>query len=172
MWKTLNNFLPEYQADKGEGLYRRSLYTFWRRTTTPPNMIALDAATRDVCATRRAVTNTPLQALVLLNDIQFVEAARKLGERILESGGSTDETRVTWAWREVIGTTPNADQRDLLLELVREQRDLFKGNPQNAAALLKTGEAPANPALDPVESATFAVLAQALINLDAHITLR
>ncbi|MFM7182655.1 MAG: DUF1553 domain-containing protein [Verrucomicrobiales bacterium] len=172
MWKTLNNFLPEYQADKGEGLYRRSLYTFWRRTTTPPNMIAFDASARDVCTTNRMVTNTPLQALVLLNDVQFVEAARKLGERILASGGPNDESRVAWAWREVIGTTPNAEQRDLLVDLVSEQREIFKGNPQNAAALLKTGESPANPALDPVESATFTVLAQALTNLDAHITLR
>ncbi|MFM7182657.1 MAG: DUF1553 domain-containing protein [Verrucomicrobiales bacterium] len=172
MWKTLNNFLPEYKPDQGEGLYRRSLYTFWRRTTTPPNMIAFDAGARDVCATRRAVTNTPLQALALLNDVQFVEAARKLGERILASGGPNDESRVAWAWREVIGTTPNAEQHDLLLELVREQREIFKGDPQNAAALLKTGESPANPAPDPVESATFTVLAQALTNLDAHITLR
>lgn len=172
MWKTLNNFLPEYQPDKGEGLYRRSLYTFWRRTTTPPNMIALDAATRDVCATRRQVTNTPLQALVLLNDVQFVEAARKLGERILELGGSNDESRVIWAWREVIGTTPSQDQRALLMELVREQREIFKTAPQNATALLKMGEAPANPALDPIESATFTVLAQTLINMDAAITLR
>ena len=172
MWKTLNNFLPEYQTDKGEGLYRRSIYTFWRRTTTPPNMIALDAATRDVCATRRQVTNTPLQALVLLNDVQFVEAARKLGERILQLGGDNDESRATWAWREVIGTTPSQEQLALLLELVREQREIFKSKPQTAVALLKMGEAPANPAMDPIEVAAFTVLAQTLINLDAAITLR
>ena len=172
MWKSLNNFLPEYKADQGEGLYRRSLYTFWRRTTTPPNMIAFDASTRDVCTTRRQATNTPLQALVLLNDPQFVEAARKLGERILKEGGATDESRATWAWRQAIGTTPTAAQLTLLRGLIREQRALFQADPQNAAALLKTGDSPADPALDPIESATFATLAQALINLDAHITLR
>ena len=115
MWKTLNNFLPEYKPDKGEGLYRRSLYTFWRRTTTPPNMMAFDAGTRDVCSTRRQTTNTPLQALVLLNDVQFVEAARKFGERILKHGGSDDESRAAWSWREVIGKPPSAAQAQYLV---------------------------------------------------------
>ncbi len=172
MWKTLNNFLPEYQPDKGEGLYRRSLYTFWRRTTTPPNMMVFDSATRDVCATRRQVTNTPLQALVLLNDPQFVEAARKLGERILKLGGNSDEERARWACLEVTGRTPTSEKLDILMELIREQRGLFQAKPSDAEALLRTGESPADPALDKAESATFAILAQALLNLDAHITLR
>jgi hypothetical protein len=172
MWKTLNNFLPEYQPDKGEGLYRRSLYTFWRRTTTPPNMMAFDAGTRDVCSTSRQTTNTPMQALVLLNDVQFVEAARKLGERILKHGGSDDESRAAWAWREVIGKPPTAAQVNILLDIIRDQRPLFQTNPENAQALLKSGDSPADPALDPIEAATFTILAQALLNLDAHITLR
>ena len=172
MWKTLNNFLPEYQPDKGEGLYRRSLYTFWRRTTTPPNMMVFDSSARDVCATRRQVTNTPLQALVLLNDPQFVEAARKLGERILKHGGETDESRARWACLEVTGRTPTPEKLTILVDLIREQRGLFQSNLSDAEALLRTGESPSDPALDKVESATFAVLAQALLNLDAHITLR
>ncbi|MFZ9937552.1 MAG: DUF1553 domain-containing protein [Luteolibacter sp.] len=172
MWKTLNNFLPEYRQDKGDGLYRRSLYTFWRRTTTPPNMMIFDATTRETCSTRRQATNTPLQPLVMLNDPTFVEAARKLGERILEKGGATDESRTKWAYREVTGKAPNSGQLPLLLDLVREQREFFKAAPADAAALLKVGDSPANPALDPVESATFAILAQALFNLDANITLR
>lgn len=172
MWKTLNNFLPEYQPDKGEGLYRRSLYTFWRRTTTPPNMMVFDSSSRDVCATRRQITNTPLQALVLLNDPQFVEAARKLGERILKHGGETDESRARWTCLEVTGRTPTPEQLSILVDLIGEQRELFQAKPSDAEALLRTGESPADPALDKVESATFAVLAQALLNLDAHITLR
>ncbi|MEX1114928.1 MAG: DUF1553 domain-containing protein [Akkermansiaceae bacterium] len=172
MWKELNNFLPVYTPDKGEGLYRRSLYTFWRRTTTPPNMMIFDSTTREVCSTRRQITNTPLQALVLLNDPQFVEAARKIGERISHHGGDTDEARAAWAWREVIGTSPAPAQLDILLDLMSEQRALFQANPTDAAALLKAGDSPADPALDAIESATFTVLAQALINLDAHITLR
>ena len=172
MWKTLNNFLPEYVPDKGEGLYRRSLYTFWRRTTTPPNMMAFDAGTRDVCSTRRQTTNTPLQALVLLNDVQFVEAARKLGERTLQNGGSGDESRARWAWHEVIGKYPDARQLAILLDLIREQRELFQAKPEDAQALLKSGDSPADSSLDPAEAATFTILAQALFNLDAHITLR
>ncbi|MGL4401823.1 MAG: DUF1553 domain-containing protein [Luteolibacter sp.] len=172
MWKELNNFLPTYTADKGAGLYRRSLYTFWRRTTTPPNMTLFDTATREVCSTRRMATNTPLQALVMLNDPQFVEAARKLGERILKEGGATDETRVRWAYREVIGKPPTSDQLSILLELITQQRDFFGSKASDAGAFLKVGESPPDPALDQTEAATFAALGQALLNLDANITLR
>ena len=172
MWKEINNFLPEYKPDKGEGLYRRSLYTFWRRTTTPPNMTLFDTSTREVCSTRRMPTNTPLQALVMLNDPQFVEAARKLSERIIKQGGTTDETRVAWAYREVIGTASSKEQVNLLTELITEQRGFFTSKSSNADALLKIGDAPADPALDKTELATFTALAQALLNLDANITLR
>ena len=172
MWKEINNFLPEYKPDTGAGLYRRSLYTFWRRTTTPPNMTLFDAGTREVCTTNRTVTNTPLQALVLLNDPQFVEAARKLGERIMKEGGATDETRVKWAYRHVIGSPLSSEQLPILLELVNQQRGFFASKSSDAEALLKVGDAPADPALDKTELATFTALAQALINLDSHITLR
>jgi Protein of unknown function (DUF1553)/Protein of unknown function (DUF1549)/Concanavalin A-like lectin/glucanases superfamily/Planctomycete cytochrome C len=172
MWRELNSFLPEYQPDKGASLYRRSLYTFWRRTTTPPNMTLFDTATREVCATRRTVTNTPLQALVMLNDPQFVEAARKLGERILKEGGTTDETRAKWAYRHVTGTAHTSGQLPVLTELITQQRGFFASKSSDADALLKVGDSPADPALDKTELATFTALAQALLNLDANITLR
>jgi hypothetical protein len=172
MWKTLNNFLPAYKQDTGEGLYRRSLYTFWRRTTTPPNMMIFDSASRDVCAASRQTTNTPLQALVMLNDPQFVEAARKLGERILKNGGATDESRAKWAYREVTGRAPTSEQLPLLLDLIDEQREFFASTPADAEALLKVGDSKPDPALDKIEAATAATLAQALLNLDANITLR
>ncbi|MES2981197.1 MAG: DUF1553 domain-containing protein [Verrucomicrobiota bacterium] len=172
MWKEINNFLPEYKPDKGEGLYRRSLYTFWRRTTTPPNMTLFDTSTREVCSTRRMPTNTPLQALVMLNDPQFVEAARKLSERIIKHGGTTDEARAAWAFREVIGNAPSAAQVALLTELINEQRGFFTTKSSDANALLKIGDAPADPALDKTELAAFTTLAQALLNLDANIMLR
>jgi hypothetical protein len=172
MWKELNNFLPAYTPDKGPGLYRRSLYTFWRRTTTPPNMTLFDTSAREVCSTRRMVTNTPLQALVMLNDPQFVEAARKLGERIMKEGGATDETRAKWAYRHVIGTEPTSEQLPLLHELITQQRGFFASKSSDAEALLKVGDSPADPALDKTELATFTALAQALLNLDANITLR
>ena len=172
MWKEINNFLPEYVPDKGSGLYRRSLYTFWRRTTTPPNMTLFDTTTREVCSTRRMTTNTPLQALVMLNDPQFVEAARKLGERIMKDGGATDETRAKWAFRHVTGAELSSEQLPILLELITEQRGFFAAKSSDAEALLKVGDSPADPAFDKTELATFAVLAQALLNLDASITLR
>jgi len=172
MWKTLNNFLPEYKTDKGEGLYRRSLYTFWRRTTTPPNMMVFDTPTRDVCSTRRIPTNTPLQALVTLNDPQYVETARKLGERILREGGRSDAERVAWAWREVTSRELRSDQLEVLTGLLQEQRDFFRSGSSEAAKLLKVGESSADAKLDPVELAAHSALAQALLNLDAHITLR
>ncbi len=172
MWKELNNFLPAYTPDKGAGLYRRSLYTFWRRTTTPPNMTLFDTSAREVCSTRRTVTNTPLQALVMLNDPQFVEAARKLAERIMKEGGATDETRVKWAFRHVIGTAPSSEQLPILTELTAQQREVFATKSSDAEALLKVGDSPADPALDKTELATFTALAQALLNLDSHITLR
>ena len=172
MWKTLNNFLPEYVSDKGEGLYRRSLYTFWRRTTTPPNMMIFDTSTREVCTAHRQSTNTPLQPLVMLNDPQYVEAARKLGERILKYGGTTDASRAAWAYREVTGKSPTAEQLPLLTSLLTEQREFFKAAPADAAALLKVGDSTADPTFDPIESATATTLAQAVLNLDASITLR
>ncbi len=172
MWKTLNNFLPQYVPDKGEGLYRRSLYTFWRRTTTPPNMMVFDTPSRDVCTTRRMPTNTPLQPLVTLNDPQHVEAARKFAERILREGGANDAERVAWAWREVTSRSADPQRVEILSDLLEEQREFFRGGSSEAAKLLKVGESPADPALDPVELAAHAALAQALLNLDAHLTLR
>jgi hypothetical protein len=135
-------------------------------------MMIFDTSTREVCSTRRQATNTPLQPLVMLNDPQFVEAARKLGERIVKHGGTTDEARAKWAFREVIGTPPTPEQAALLTELITEQRGFFASKSSDAAALLKIGDSPADPALDPAEAATFATLAQALLNLDANITLR
>jgi len=172
MWKVLNNFLPEYKRDQGDGLYRRSLYTFWRRTTTPPNMMIFDTTTRDVCATRRQSTNTPLQPLVLLNDPQYVEAARKFGERIMKEGGKTDAERAGWAYREVIGMAADEERLKILVDLVAEQRELFTSKSSKAEEFLKVGDSKADSSLDANELATFSSLAQLLLNLDSHITLR
>ncbi len=172
MWKALNNFLPEYKADTGAGLYRRSLYTFWRRTTTPPNMMALDATTREVCAARRQPTNTPLQPLVLMNDPQFVEAARFLGQRMLKEGGATVEERVGWLFREVTGRRPTNTEQPLLTSLYQDQARRFQDHPADAAAFLKVGASAPDPALPPAELAAAAATAAALFNLDASLVLR
>jgi hypothetical protein len=172
MWKTLNNFLPDYQRDQGAGLYRRSLYSFWRRTTTAPNMMAFDTPTRDLCVAKRQPTNTPLQPLVLLNDPQFVEAARFLGERMLREGGKTPEAQLTWLFREVTGRTPRAAELPELVALHASQRAVFTEDPTRAEALLKVGDKPADKALPPADLAAAAMTASAVFNLDASIVLR
>jgi hypothetical protein len=172
MWKTLNNFLPDYREDKGHGVHRRSLYTFWRRTTTPPNMMIFDATTRETCSTRRQTTNTPLQPLVMLNDPQFVEAARALGERILKEGGTTDAERAAWGFRLVTGRPATARELPVLLELFQSQRATFAANPADAAKLLKVGQLNADTKIPAIETAAAATFASALLNLDASISLR
>jgi mono/diheme cytochrome c family protein len=171
LWKGQNAFLPEYVPDKGEGLYRRSLYTFWRRTSPPVDQLAFDAPTREVCVVRRQTTSTPLQPLVLLNDPQFVEAARALGERMLQGGGTTEE-RVTLAFRLAATRRPTDREVRLLRELYEEQLALFRKDPEAARKFLKTGDRPPAPGLDPVELAAAAATAGAVLNLDAAVTTR
>jgi hypothetical protein len=172
LWHGMNAFLPDYVPDKGEGLYRRSLYTFWRRTSPPPNMLAFDAPSREVCVVRRQPTSTPLQPLVLLNDPQFVEAARGLSERLLREGGPTLEAKLTYAFRLAATRRPTERERRLLVELYEEQRALFRKDPAGAQKFLKIGEHPPAPGLDPVELAAAAATAGAILNLDASVTTR
>src|SRR5205085_9805850 len=134
----MNPFLPEYVPDQGEGRHRRSLYTFWRRTSPPPDMVAFDAPSREVCIARRQTTSTPLQPLVLLNDPQFVEAARALGERLLREGGATPEERLTFAFRQAATRKPSERELRLLVELYQGQLRLFRADPAGAQKFLKT----------------------------------
>jgi mono/diheme cytochrome c family protein len=172
MWHGMNAFLPEYVPDTGEGLHRRSLYTFWRRTSPPPNMLAFDAPSREVCVVRRQTTSTPLQPLVLLNDPQFVEAARALGERLLREGGASAEDRLAYAFR--LGATRKPTDRELrlLVELYQGQLRLFRADPVGAQKFLKTGERPVPPGLDAAELAAAAATASAILNLDASVSTR
>jgi hypothetical protein len=172
LWKGMNAFLPAYVPDKGEGLHRRSLYTFWRRTSPPPDMLAFDAPSREVCVVRRQATTTPLQALVLLNDPQFVEAARALGERLLSEGGTNREAQLVRAFRQVVTRRPTAQELKLLTELYEEQARVFRHDPASAAQLLKVGDRPLPVGLDPTELAAAATTAGALLNLDAALTTR
>ena len=172
MWNALNNFLPEYKVDAGSSLYRRSLYTFWRRTTPPPNMMILDAPGKDVCAARRTLTSTPLQPLVLMNDPQFVEAARGLGERMLRDGGATAAEKVRWLFREAIGRAPTAWEVPELEALYAGQLADFAAEPARAERLLKVGEHVPPAGFSAVDLAAAATTANALLNLDAALVLR
>ena len=116
-----------YTPDTGEGLYRRSMYTYWKRQVPPPTMQLLDAPTRETCVLERQRTNTPLQALALLNDVQFVEAARILGERMSQSS-SEDRERLTYGFRLIVGRRPGAVEMEQLLQLLTNQRQEFSSN--------------------------------------------
>jgi hypothetical protein len=171
LWEVAMNS-PRYDQSHGPDLYRRSLYTFWKRTVPPPTMTTLDAAERNICTVRRQSTSTPLQALALLNDPQFVEASRLLSERMLEDGGTTDADRSAWLFRRVTGRRATAREAAILARLLAEQRALFAADRPAAAELLAVGEAKNDPALDPVELAAGAVLAQAILNHDAAMLRR
>ncbi|MDB5335022.1 MAG: Planctomycete cytochrome, partial [Planctomycetaceae bacterium] len=160
----------KYQRGTGEALFRRSLYTFWKRTAPPPGLMVFDAPTRDTCTARRPRTNTPLQALALMNDEQYIEAARKLAERILREGGTTPESRLTYGFRLVTARHPEAAETAVLTRVLDRSRERFQQDKSAAEKLLAVGESPRNAQLDPIEHAAYTLLANLLLNLDETIT--
>ncbi|MFD0893514.1 DUF1553 domain-containing protein [Luteolibacter ambystomatis] len=171
-WRALNNFLPEYKRDAAPAIYRRSLYTFWRRTAPPPGMLAFDSPGREVCVVKRQQTNTPLQPLVMLNDPQFVEASRALAIRMMKEGGGDPAARAAWVFRETLDRQPDARESKLLDELYASQLETFQADPKQAEAYLKVGDLKAPADLPAPELAASAALANAVLNLDEAITLR
>lgn len=163
---------PKYVQSHGPDLYRRSLYTYWKKTVPPPSMMTLDAADRSYCTVRRQATNTPLQSLVLLNDPQFVEAARVLAERSLKEGGATIQEKIIWLFR--CGTTRRPSEKELaiLLASFEEQTKLFVADPESAKQLLKVGERQVDQKLDPTEVAAMTVIAQMILNHDDAVRRR
>jgi hypothetical protein len=159
---------PKYDRGKGPDLYRRSLYTFWKRTVPPPAMVTFDAAERNVCLVRRQSTATPLQALALLNDVQLVEAAKVLGQRMLQQQGDV-KARMTWAFRHVTGRTATVKEIEVLSKLWEEQRELFAKDEAAAKRLLAMGEAKVDGQLLPADLAASTVLALALFNHDEAV---
>jgi hypothetical protein len=170
LWKEKANI--DYVRDVGEGSHRRSLYTFWKRTSPPPAMLTFDAPTREACIVKRQPTATPLQALVLLNDPQYVEAARAMAQRTMEEGGATVPERTVFLVRSLTGRHPDAREIATLSALYREQCDEFRSGRSDARKLLAVGDTPADPNVDPAECAAFTVLAQALLNHDEFVTKR
>ena len=159
-----------FVQDKGDKLFRRSMYTFWKRTVPPPSMAAFDAPDRETCQVRRARTNTPLQALVLMNDVQYVEAARKFAERVMSEGGSAVEDRVTFAFRSVLSRRPGTIELRSLSNLYEEYRTVFSSDSESAAKLLAAGESPRNEQLDPGELAAWSMVTHVLLNLSETVT--
>jgi hypothetical protein len=161
-----------YQPDKGDGLYRRSLYTYWRRTAPPPAMETFDAAKREVCVARRQVTATPLQALVLMNDVQYLEAARVMAEDLVKTHGDDSGALVHKAFARCLGRAPRDAELAVLTRFLAEQADAFRAAPAAAASLAKAGSSAPAAGLDPVRVASTAMLVSTLFNHDEFVTLR
>ncbi|MAT73313.1 MAG: hypothetical protein CMJ58_27830 [Planctomycetaceae bacterium] len=174
LWRESNVMSPPYKQSVGEALYRRSLYSVWKRTAPLPNMLALDAPTREVCTVSRSRTNTPLQALVLLNDVQFVEAARALAERVLPARGDDGEmaAALAKAFLTVTGRPATPREQQLLQALYAEQRAVFAdAAPDAVAGFLAAGDSTLAAQATP-ELAALTVACQAILNLDAAIMRR
>jgi hypothetical protein len=165
-----DNFTAQkYKQSKGADLYRRSMYTFWKRTSPPSTLGTLDAPDRQTCVVRRQRTNTPLQALLLMNDPTFVEAARKLAERMMTEA-KEDKQRVSLAYRLAMARAPKPGEVDVLLKLYREQLAMYRQDKESGSKLLRTGESASDTSLDPAELAAWTIVANAILNLDETIT--
>lgn len=169
-WENLNFPTRTYPADTGESQYRRGLYTWWQRSFLHPSMVAFDAPSREECAAERNRSNIPQQALVLLNDPTYVEAARSFAAQILsECKGDTAE-RLAWAWQRALQRNPDAAESKTLTALVEERLAAYRADTQAAEALLKVGLAPVPEALDKAELAAWTHVARVLLNLHETIT--
>jgi hypothetical protein len=169
LWMELTG-ADDYKADTGANLYRRSLYTFWKRTVAPPTLATFDAAGRETCSVREVRTNTPLQALNLLNDVTYVEAARMLAQRVLKEAGPTSEARLQRAFRLVLSRPPTAAEARILNDSLAHSLRKYRTEPAAARKLLAVGEAKADPKLDVAELAAYAALCSLILNLDETLT--
>jgi hypothetical protein len=159
-----------YQQSHGADLYRRGMYTIWKRSSPAPSLSAFDAPDRETCTVRRATSNTPLQALVLLNDPTYVEAARKLAERVMMEAPNNLNDRLTLLFRLTAGRRPNEAELAVLQSTLEDQQRRFRSNPSAAHTLLQVGESSRNDHLDPIELAAWANVSSVMLNLDETIT--
>ena len=171
LWKEAGTG-KSYRQATGDGLYRRSLYTFWKRTAPPPSMLTFDATNRESCTPRRELTTTPLQALVFLNDPQFVEASRVLAEQLVATHGDSLEGRWNELFRRLISRTPADNELALVSRMYEEQWEYFNQEPENANQLLSVGQRPRHPSNDPIDVAATTVVVQTIIAYDETIMLR
>ena len=159
-----------YKEDQGEDLYRRSLYTYWKRTVPPPYMVNFDSPTRETCTVRESRTNTPLQALNLMNDTIFVEASRKLAERMMREGGVDADSRIAYGFQTVLARNPSARELDVVRRLLSSFQTRFAADSKAASDLLSIGESKSSPAFKTGELAAYATIANMILNLDEAVT--
>ena len=168
-WSHLNFPKREYEADDGAKQYRRGLYTYWCRTFLHPSMLAFDAPSREECAVERSRSNTPLAALVLLNDPSYVEAARALAERTIREGGGNASTRIAFIFRQVLARAAQPAEQALLTALVERHLMQFQQDPDAASKVIQVGQSPAPGDLDAAELASWTSAARVVLNLHETI---
>ena len=162
--------MRNYKEDTGDSLYRRTLYTIWKRTAAPPTMTIFDSPSREICTVKRSRTNTPLQALALLNEKTYIEAARVLAQRMIAEGGATPEQRIAWAFRRATCREPRADELKVLAAGLAKRNARFQQSAVEAAKILAVGETKADAKFNPVELAAYTGTANVLLNLDEVVT--
>jgi hypothetical protein len=167
---TLNFPKREYSASRGDDLYRRGVYTLWQRTFLHPSLLTFDAPTREECTVSRVNSNTPLQALVLLNDPIYVEASRVFAQHILEKGGRGAAQQIDWAFERAENRKPSAEERRVLLELHQKSLARFRGAPAEAQGLIHSGEAAVATDVKAADLAAMTTVARAILNLHETIT--
>ena len=160
----------KYTPSHGQDLYRRGMYSFWKRTVPPAELSTFDAPDREKCLSRRSVTNTPLQALALMNDPTFVEAARHLAQRMLREGGRRPEERIAFGFQRVLARRPTGKEAAVLSEVAARQSALYGANEKAARGLLAVGESKADDQLPVAELAAWTNVATMILNLDEAIT--
>lgn len=165
-YRNSQSFVP----DRGEGQYRRSLYTFWKRQSPPPNMLILDAPTRESCVMKRPRTNTPLQALALLNDPQFVEPSRAFAQRMIREGGKTTRSRIEYGFLLATSRKPTRDEVKVLEDVLAKQTADFRKSTAAAKDFLNVGEFAEDPTLNQADLAAWTTIASMLLNLDETMT--
>jgi hypothetical protein len=172
LWEELAGGAGEgpYMQDKGPNLYRRSLYIYRKRTVPHPSMATFDAPSREICQVKRARTNTPLQALELMNDVTYVEAARHLAQLMLTQGGPAVSERIAFAFRRAVARRPTSAELQVLERGLERYRQNFRADPELAKRLIHQGDSPVDDKTDPVELAAYTATAEVVLNLDETIT--
>jgi hypothetical protein len=159
-----------YVEDKGESLYRRSLYTYWKRTVTPPFMANFDSPNREVCSVFEGRTNTPLQALNLMNDVAFLEASRKLAERMIAEGGSSPAQRINYGYELLLGRPVSDREREVLLKTLSHFESTYQQNAGAAVDYVSQGESPRRAGIHNADLAAYTAVASLILNLDEAVT--
>jgi hypothetical protein len=173
IWEALaTRNATSYKQNHGDSLYRRGMYTIWKRSSPPPSAITFDASERYFCVVKRQKTSTPLQSLVMMNDPQYNEAARKLAERMMREGGSTADSRITLAYKAMISRYPRPQEVAILKQMYQEELADIQKRPNRIKELLSSGEAPVDKTLNQNELAANTVLAMTLINFDGTVIKR